>query len=58
MSHEPDASRPRKVEITADTRGLTNAVNDIRAALMFDTHPDLQEPGRGEEQPEPGSTDE
>ncbi|WP_445521309.1 hypothetical protein [Streptomyces sp. NEAU-174] len=54
----PGATPPRKAEITADTRGLTNAVNDVRAALMFDMHPDLQDPGRGEEQPEPGSTDE
>ncbi|MEU1800855.1 hypothetical protein [Streptomyces sp. NPDC019937] len=56
MSHEPDTSRPRKVGITADTRGLTNAVRDVQAALMFDTHPDLREPGFGEEQPEPGSS--
>ncbi|WP_413102248.1 hypothetical protein [Streptomyces sp. Inha503] len=56
MNHEPGATPPRKVEITADTRGLTNAVNDARATLMFDTHPDLQEPGRGDAQPEPGSS--
>ncbi|MFI0768596.1 hypothetical protein ACH4TQ_27470 [Streptomyces sp. NPDC021218] len=56
MSAWPEGVPHNKVEINADTRGLTNAVNDIRAALMFDTHPDLQEPGRGEEQPEPGSS--